>query len=94
MNMSTPLDPPASSPRPVTPTGIELLEWCDRVQYDDRNRERIVALEQGNARELLLEFGQWLADNLTARRGMEESFDSDEPDEYAATIDAFLEATR
>lgn len=44
-----------------------------------------------DARNLLLEFGQWLADNLSARRGMEEAFDSDEPDEYAATVDAFLD---
>jgi hypothetical protein len=35
-----------SPPRtPSTPEGIALLDWCNSVQYDDRNRERIVAIE-------------------------------------------------
>jgi hypothetical protein len=46
-------------------------------------------------RDVLLEFGQWLATNLSARRGMEEALDDldeDAADQYAATVDAFLDS--
>ena len=66
----------------VNVEGVEIF-WS-------RGQARSTPAEALDPRDVLLEFGQWLAINLSARRGMEEAFDEDEPDQYVATVDAFL----
>lgn len=44
------------TPTPSTKAGRELLGWCNRVQYDDRNLDRILAIESDTVKRIRAEF--------------------------------------